>query len=51
MVHVLAFVYMQLTAAANDFGFDSDQKDRYLGGYLMAAFFLVGAPAALLVRG
>ncbi|GBF91667.1 MFS transporter [Raphidocelis subcapitata] len=37
-----------LTAAANDFGFNSLQKDTYLGGYVMAAFFLVGAPSAIL---
>lgn len=40
---------MQLTAAAREFGFDDKQKDVYLGGYLMAAFFIVGAPSALLV--
>lgn len=40
---------LQLSAAAAYFGLDDVQKDTYLGGYLMAAFFLVGAPAALLV--
>lgn len=39
-----------MSAAAAYFGLDDAQKDTYLGGYLMAAFFLVGAPAALLVR-
>ncbi|KAI8473562.1 MAG: major facilitator superfamily domain-containing protein, partial [Monoraphidium minutum] len=36
-----------LTAAANDLGLNSYQKDTYLGGYVMAAFFLVGAPSAI----
>eukprot|EP00878_Enallax_costatus_P035709 GHUV01039910.1.p1 GENE.GHUV01039910.1~~GHUV01039910.1.p1 ORF type:complete len:368 (+),score=86.75 GHUV01039910.1:356-1459(+) len=36
-----------LSAAAAYFGLNDQQKDTYLGGYLMAAFFLVGAPAAL----
>ena len=31
-----------------DFGFDAAERDRYLGGYIAAAFYLVGAPAALL---
>ncbi len=31
-----------LTQAAQSFGFDDDQRDIYLGGYLMAAFFCVG---------
>jgi MFS family permease len=39
----------QLSAAADYFGFDEDQKDQLLGGYISAAFFAVGAPAALLV--
>lgn len=43
-------VCVQLSAAAAYFGLDERQKDTYLGGYLMAAFFLVGAPAALVVR-
>jgi MFS family permease len=30
------------------FGFDESERDRYLGGYVAAAFYLVGAPAALL---
>ncbi|GIL90022.1 hypothetical protein Vretimale_18101 [Volvox reticuliferus] len=38
-----------LTAAANYFGMSERQKDTLLGGALMAAFFAVGAPAALLV--
>ncbi|KIZ04154.1 major facilitator superfamily MFS-1 [Monoraphidium neglectum] len=37
-----------LTAAANDFGLDSHQKDTYLGGYVMAAFFMIGAPSAII---
>lgn len=30
------------------FGFDEQERDEYLGGYVAAAFYLVGAPAALL---
>lgn len=37
-----------LTAIADDFGFDAQEKDRYLAGYVSAAFYMVGAPAALL---
>ncbi|PSC76649.1 MFS family transporter: sugar [Micractinium conductrix] len=37
-----------LTAIATDFGFDEAQRDRMLGGVIAAAFYLVGAPAALL---
>eukprot|EP00878_Enallax_costatus_P045766 GHUV01055247.1.p1 GENE.GHUV01055247.1~~GHUV01055247.1.p1 ORF type:complete len:296 (+),score=80.51 GHUV01055247.1:482-1369(+) len=44
--HVMR-VCLQLSAAAAYFGLNDQQKDTYLGGYLMAAFFLVGAPAAL----
>ena len=29
---------------------NNDQRDQMLGGYISAAFFAVGAPAALLVR-
>ncbi len=39
----------QLTEAANFFGMSERQKDTLLGGALMAAFFAVGAPAALVV--
>ena len=38
-----------LTAVARDFGFNDDQRDKYLGGFVSAAFFLLGAPAALVV--
>jgi MFS family permease len=37
-----------LTAIAADFGFDDEDRDKYLGGYVAATFYLVGAPAALL---
>lgn len=47
---VAVFGSLQLSAAAAYFGLDDGQKDTYLGGYLMAAFFIVGAPAALAVR-
>lgn len=43
-------VLVQLTAAARFFGFDDKQRDSLLGGALMAAFFIVGAPAAIVVR-
>lgn len=32
-----------------DFGFTDQQKDQLLGGWIGAAFFLVGAPSALLM--
>ena len=38
-----------LSAAAAFFGFDDVQKDTLLGGYISAAFFAVGAPAAMIV--
>lgn len=38
-----------LTAIAEDFGFDEDEKDRKLGGDISLAFFLLGAPASLLI--
>lgn len=38
-----------LTAVADDFGFDANERDKYLGGVISAAFFLLGAPAALIV--
>lgn len=37
-----------LTDIATSFGFDSNQRDTYLGGFIGAAFYTVGAPAALL---
>lgn len=38
-----------LTAIADDFGFDAETRDRKLGGDISLAFFLVGAPASLVV--
>jgi MFS family permease len=38
-----------LTAIADDFGLDSEERDRKLGGDISLAFFLLGAPASLLV--
>ncbi|KAG2490341.1 hypothetical protein HYH03_011288 [Edaphochlamys debaryana] len=38
-----------MTEAAEFFGMNEQQKDTLLGGVLMAAFFAVGAPAALVV--
>lgn len=37
-----------LTAIAESFGFNDEERDKYLGGYIAAAFYLVGAPSALL---
>jgi hypothetical protein len=39
----------QLSAAAHDFGFSDRKRDLWLGGYLSAGFFAIGAPAAVLV--
>jgi len=38
-----------MSAIAEEFGFDDKQKDVRLGGWLQLAFFVVGAPAALLI--
>ena len=38
-----------LSAVAEEFGLDDREKDLYLGGYLQLAFFIVGAPASLLI--
>lgn len=38
-----------MTAAARDFGLDDKKRDTVLGGYMMAAFFLIGAPSAIIV--
>jgi predicted MFS family arabinose efflux permease len=37
-----------LTDIAESFEFDESERDKYLGGYIGAAFYLFGAPAALL---
>lgn len=38
-----------LTAVARDFNFTDAERDKYLGGVISAAFFLLGAPAALVI--
>lgn len=38
-----------LTAIAEDFGLDDEERDRKLGGDISLAFFLIGAPASFLV--
>ncbi len=38
-----------LSEVAVDFGFDEHQRDVYLGGYVPAAFYCMGAPAAIVV--
>ncbi|KAI7844379.1 hypothetical protein COHA_002177 [Chlorella ohadii] len=44
-------LHVELTHSScdpTDFGFDEQQRDRMLGGAIAAAFYMVGAPAALL---
>jgi MFS family permease len=38
-----------LTAIANDFGLNAEERDQQLGGDISLAFFLLGAPASFLV--
>lgn len=38
-----------LTAISNEFGFTDEERDRKLGGDIAVAFFLLGAPASLVV--
>ncbi|CAK0784876.1 hypothetical protein CVIRNUC_008081 [Coccomyxa viridis] len=38
-----------LTLIAKEFGFNEEEKTKYLGGYIAAAFFAIGAPAALFI--
>jgi MFS family permease len=38
-----------LSAAAEEFGYDNDQRDKKLGGDIALAFFVLGAPASFLV--
>ena len=38
-----------LSAAAEEFGFNDEEKDSLLGGQIALAFFVVGAPASFLV--
>jgi len=38
-----------LSLIAKDFGFNDVEKDQYLGGWIAAAFFLAGAPAAVVM--
>jgi len=38
-----------LSAAADEFGFDDETRDKKLGGHIALAFWLLGAPAAFLV--
>ena len=35
-----------LSAAAEEFGFENDERDKRLGGDIALAFFLLGAPAS-----
>jgi MFS family permease len=43
-----ALTSSQTSPVTADFGFNDEQRDKYLGGYIAAAFYMVGAPAALL---
>ncbi len=38
-----------LTAMAEEFGFDEEERDRKLGGDISLAFFLLGAPASMVI--
>lgn len=38
-----------LTAIANDFGFDAQERDEKLGGHIALAFFVLGAPASFVL--
>lgn len=38
-----------LTAIAEEFGFDEEERDRKLGGDISLAFFLLGAPASFVI--
>lgn len=38
-----------LSAIADDFGFNEEERDEKLGGYIAFGFFVVGGPVALLV--
>lgn len=38
-----------LSAAAEEFGFDNNQRDKKLGGDIALAFFILGAPASFVV--
>jgi MFS family permease len=38
-----------LSAAAEEFGYDNNERDKKLGGDIALAFFLLGAPASFLV--
>ena len=52
VLECMSIIWSQLIQPAYwtsaDFGFDDEQRDKYLGGYIAAAFYIVGAPAALL---
>lgn len=38
-----------LTAMAEEYGFDDEERDTKLGGHIALAFYILGAPAALVV--
>jgi len=45
----LALMAPNLSAIAEEFGFDDDERDVKLGGVIALCFFLVGTPVALLI--
>lgn len=45
----LALMVPNLSAIAEEFGFDDDERDVKLGGVIALCFFLVGTPVALLI--
>ena len=45
----LALMAPNLSAIAEEFGFDDDERDLKLGGVIALCFFLVGTPVALLI--
>lgn len=45
----LALMAPNLSAIAEEFGFDDDERDVRLGGVIALCFFLVGTPVALLI--
>ena len=38
-----------LTAMAEEYGFDDEERDTKLGGHIALAFWMLGAPAAIVV--
>ena len=43
------YLFVMIRIAADEFGFDDEEKDRKLGGDIALAFFLLGAPASFVI--